>query len=136
MLTFDSKELDKLLTIHQDVASHLCKRSAEDQAFDVRHNHLIFRKQNDLLLLKSARELTAATWGQELAFALKQANKHIRDAEDEEGSKADRQNALSFGGKVKNALRDIWTDHATDVFDIGLAFRLLFPLDPLLSSFP
>jgi cohesin loading factor subunit SCC2 len=56
---------------------------------------------------------------------LKQANIHIQDPEEEQlGSKADRQKILSFGGKVKNALRDIWTDHATDVFDIGLVFRL------------
>lgn len=30
------KALEKLLSTHQDVASHLCKRSSEDQAFDVR----------------------------------------------------------------------------------------------------
>jgi cohesin loading factor subunit SCC2 len=29
------KELDKLLAVHQDIASHLCKRSSEDQAYDV-----------------------------------------------------------------------------------------------------
>lgn len=33
--TMNVKELDKLLSIHQDVATHLCKRSSEDQAFDV-----------------------------------------------------------------------------------------------------
>jgi cohesin loading factor subunit SCC2 len=31
----DTEELDKLLSAHIDVASHLCKRSSEDQAYDV-----------------------------------------------------------------------------------------------------
>ena len=62
-----------------------------------------------------------------MAMALKQANINIQDPEQEAlGSKADRQKVLSFGAKVKNALRDIWTDHATDVFDIGFAFGLTF----------
>jgi cohesin loading factor subunit SCC2 len=123
----DNKELDKLLAIHQDVASHLCKRSSEDQAYDVSQQRLVLQIRVKLFLLQSARELTAATWGQELAMALKQANINIQDPEEEAlGSKADRQKVLSFSAKVKNALRDIWTDHATDVFDIGFAFGLAF----------
>jgi cohesin loading factor subunit SCC2 len=86
-------------------------------------------KTNEILL-QSARELTAATWGQELAIALKQTNILIQDPEEELGSKADRQNVLSFGLKIKNALRDIWTDHATDVFDIGFASRFICPCSP------
>jgi hypothetical protein len=31
----DLKGLNKLLEAHRDVASHLCKRSSEDQAYDV-----------------------------------------------------------------------------------------------------
>jgi cohesin loading factor subunit SCC2 len=50
----------------------------------------------------------------------------IQDPEEELGSKTHRQNVLSFGMKIKNALRDIWTDHATDVFDIGFAYRFIF----------
>jgi len=38
----DNKGLDKLLAIHQDVASHLCKRSSEDQAYDVSQQRLVF----------------------------------------------------------------------------------------------
>jgi cohesin loading factor subunit SCC2 len=67
-----------------------------------------------------------------LAAALKQANVWIQDPEEEEfGSKSDRDKVLSFGVKVKNALRDVWTDHTTDVFDIGFApagFSLGMPL--------
>jgi cohesin loading factor subunit SCC2 len=84
-------------------------------------------KRSDLPALQSARELTAATWGQELAAALKQVNILIEDPEEEElGSKTHRQNVISFGVKIKNALRDNWTDHATDVFDIGFAYRFIF----------
>jgi len=55
----------------------------------------------------------------------------IQDPEEEElGSKAHRQKVVSFGMKIKNALRDIWTDHATDVFDIGFAYRFLFISEP------
>jgi len=39
------KELDKLLAVHQDIASHLCKRSSEDQAYDVSQEHLFFANE-------------------------------------------------------------------------------------------
>jgi cohesin loading factor subunit SCC2 len=65
---------------------------------------------------KSARELTAVTWGQELAIALKQCNTslhHCDDLEDEKPS------VLPFLRKVKSALRDVWKEAVIDVFDIG-----------------
>lgn len=75
------------------------------------------------------------TWGQELAAALKQVNIFIQDSEEEElGSKAHRHNVISFGVKIKNALREIWTDHATDVFDIGFVYRLIFISPPSQTS--
>lgn len=68
--------------------------------------------------------MTAATWGQELAIALKQANIWVQDPEEEAlSSKDNRKNIFAFGAKVKSALRDVWTDHATDVFDIGFVLR-------------
>ncbi|KII90510.1 hypothetical protein PLICRDRAFT_697054 [Plicaturopsis crispa FD-325 SS-3] len=98
----DVQKFEKLLSTHQDVAAHLCKRSTEDQAYD------------------SARELTAATWGQELALALKQVNVWITEPDSEEfDTMVVRANLLPFGQKIKNALREVWKDHATDVFDIG-----------------
>ncbi|RDB15317.1 Protein rad9 [Hypsizygus marmoreus] len=96
------KELDKLLEAHKDVTSHLCKRSTGDQA------HL------------SARELTAATLGHELAAALKQVNGWITDPDgDEDLNLKDPAKLRLFGQKIKTALRDVWKDPATDVFDIG-----------------
>lgn len=32
----ENKALDRLLAAHRDVSSHLCKRSSEDQTYDVR----------------------------------------------------------------------------------------------------
>ena len=68
---------------------------------------------------QSARELTAATWGQGLAFALKQANIWIENPEGEMELKANHRKALEFGKNVRIALREVWTDPAMDVFDIG-----------------
>ncbi|EDR13190.1 uncharacterized protein LACBIDRAFT_292430 [Laccaria bicolor S238N-H82] len=100
--TLSSKSLNKLLDAHKDVASHLCKRSSEDQAYD------------------SARELTAATLGQELASALKQVNAWIDQSEDDDDLNIkDESKTLAFGQKIKTALREVWKDPSNDVFDIG-----------------
>ncbi|KAF5374102.1 hypothetical protein D9615_008832 [Tricholomella constricta] len=100
--TVNVKELDKLLKTHKDIASHLCKRSSEDQAYD------------------SARELTAATLGLELAAALRQVNSWITDPDgDEDMNLKDESKLEPFGQRVKSALRDVWKEPATDVFDIG-----------------
>lgn len=118
--SLDIEALEKLLSTHQDVTSNLCKRSSEDQAFDVRC--IILSESNfHLNILQSARELTAATWGRELAFALKEMNIRIQDPEEQAlGSKADVQRTLTFGVRIKQTLRNIWTDPAGDVFDVGL----------------
>ncbi|KAI9448916.1 sister chromatid cohesion C-terminus-domain-containing protein [Russula earlei] len=92
------KHFERLATAHQDLATHLAKRSAQDQAYE------------------SARELTAITWGQELAIALRQCNTSLRHRDDLED---DPSSLLSFGRKVKSALRDVWKEAITDVFDIG-----------------
>lgn len=69
---------------------------------------------------QSARELTAATWGRELAAALKEMDVKIQDPEEQAlGSKADMQKYLTFGFKIKETLRNIWTDPSSDVFDVG-----------------
>ncbi|KAG6919647.1 hypothetical protein DXG01_003511 [Tephrocybe rancida] len=94
--------LDKLLAAHKDIAAHLSKRSSEDQACD------------------SARELTAATLGQELAAALKQINIWIADPDgDDDLNLKDQSKLEPFGQRLKYALRDVWKEPATDVFDIG-----------------
>ncbi|KAI0064180.1 hypothetical protein BV25DRAFT_1934347 [Artomyces pyxidatus] len=104
MSNLSVKALERLVAAHQDIASHLAKRSSEDQAYD------------------SARELTAVTWGQELAMALRQCNAAVSDGGD--GDDLDLiqgggQKMLPFARKVKTALRDVWKDAATDVFDVG-----------------
>ena len=97
----------------------------------------LLTNEDSVNFFQSARELTAATWGQDLAIVLKQTNILIQDPEEEQrGSKADRQNVYSFGMKIKTALRDIWTDHATDVFDIGLVSRFIFSPGHTIIVFP
>ncbi|KAG7088631.1 hypothetical protein E1B28_012603 [Marasmius oreades] len=98
----DVKELQRLISAHQDVATHLAKRSSEDQASD------------------SAQELSAATLGHELAGVLKAANGRLSaDIDDDDLNIKDMSKLRLFGEKVKEALRDVWKDRATDVFDIG-----------------
>nr|Q00333.2 RecName: Full=Protein rad9; AltName: Full=SCC2 homolog [Coprinopsis cinerea okayama7\ len=97
-----SKQFAKFMDAHRDVAAHLCKRSTEDQAYE------------------SARELTAAILGHELAASLKRVNVWLDHPEqDEDLDLRDSSKALSFGQKLKTALREVWKDPATDVFDIG-----------------
>ncbi|KAF9488996.1 hypothetical protein BDN71DRAFT_1531854 [Pleurotus eryngii] len=96
------RHLDKLLAVHRDVASHLSKRASEDQAYD------------------SARELTAATLGQELSRALEQINAWVTKQEDDgDQNLKDSKRLLTFGRSIKAAMRDVWKGAGADVFDVG-----------------
>ncbi|KAK1217276.1 Sister chromatid cohesion protein 2 [Marasmius sp. AFHP31] len=97
----DAKELQRLVTAHQDVAAHLEKRASEDQAYD------------------SAQDLSAATFGHDLAGALKAANGRLAADGDDDLNIKDLMKLRAFGEKIKDALRGVWKDHATDVFDVG-----------------
>ncbi|KAJ7164731.1 hypothetical protein C8R43DRAFT_1061973 [Mycena crocata] len=95
----DLKRLEKLLASHQDVAAHLSKRSTEDQAYD------------------SARELTAATLGQELAHALDSVNLLI---DDDDLNLKDPGKLQSFGQRIKSAMHNVWKDQSeSNFFDVG-----------------
>jgi cohesin loading factor subunit SCC2 len=118
----DTTALDRLLSSHQDIASHLCKRSSEDQAYDVSQISLSEFHTLDALL-QSARELTAAVLGLEFASALKQINIWISEP-DEDTPRHNHQKLLQFGQRLKHELRDVWKDHTTDVFDIGFVVPL------------
>ncbi|KAG2115459.1 hypothetical protein DEU56DRAFT_932992 [Suillus clintonianus] len=89
----DVNHLDILISRHQSIFSHLYKRASEDQAYD------------------SANDLTAATWGQELAVALKQLGASAQ----EEGMGPQSK----LYAKLKSALREVWKDVSNDVFDVG-----------------
>ncbi|KAG6849921.1 hypothetical protein H0H93_003632 [Arthromyces matolae] len=112
------KQLNGLLEAHKDIAAHLCKRSSEDQACDV---GVLLQTWVYILsmMLQSARELTAATLGQELATALSQVNAWMDPNCDDELNLKDHTKLEHFGQKVKSALRSVWKEPATDVFDIG-----------------
>ncbi|KAH7906512.1 hypothetical protein BJ138DRAFT_1071604 [Hygrophoropsis aurantiaca] len=94
-----TKDLQKLFASHKDIVSHLCKRSSDDQAYD------------------SARELAVATWGQEVAAALKELYETFPQIQHE--SNANLSTKLLFCDQLKSTLRDIWKDHSTDVFNLG-----------------
>ncbi|KAJ3560203.1 hypothetical protein NP233_g10992 [Leucocoprinus birnbaumii] len=109
----DVKGLERLLKGHKDIATHLVKRASEDQAYD------------------SARELSAAMLGQELATALQQCQRWIEnpgedDDDDDDlnmikGSKdrKDGERVQVFARRVRGALRDVWKDPPADVFNTG-----------------
>ncbi|KAH9480188.1 Protein rad9 [Psilocybe cubensis] len=100
----DLKNLNRFLEAHKSVASHVCKRSSEDQAYD------------------SARELSAATLGQELAAALKQVHRWLESpGEDDDLNIKDHSKLAAFGDRLKLALREVWVDPSSDVFDVGSA---------------
>ncbi|OAX39889.1 hypothetical protein K503DRAFT_738603 [Rhizopogon vinicolor AM-OR11-026] len=91
----DAKHMEMLISRHQSIFSHLYKRSSEDQAYD------------------SAMDLTAATWGQELAIALKQLNLQQNE------SNALQSAQMHLYARLKFALSGVWKDSSNDVFDIG-----------------
>ncbi|KAF9046656.1 hypothetical protein BJ165DRAFT_1369666 [Panaeolus papilionaceus] len=96
------KYLTRFLDAHRDVASHLAKRSSEDQAYD------------------SARELTAATLGHEIASALQQVHGWLDSSEtDDDLNIKDQTKLQPFGQQLKTALKEVWKDPSTDVFDVG-----------------
>jgi cohesin loading factor subunit SCC2 len=69
---------------------------------------------------QSARELTAAMLGQELAAALKEIHRSIDNSdENEDLNIKDESKTLAFGQRLKTALREVWKDSASDVFNIG-----------------
>jgi cohesin loading factor subunit SCC2 len=72
-----------------------------------------------LTSIQSARELFAAQLGQGLASAVKQVDTWLTNPDVEDEVPMNRETVLEFGQKLKAALREIWKDHVTDVFDIG-----------------
>ncbi|KAJ3735912.1 protein rad9 [Lentinula guzmanii] len=120
----DCTELERYLDAHWDVAAHLCKRAAEDQAYD------------------SAQELNAAALGQDLAAALQKVvqwiedesiNRGHREATDDVHDYKSQTRALTedhpkikvFGEKLKYALKEVWKERGIDLFDIGSSEEVL-----------
>ena len=69
---------------------------------------------------QSARELTAVMLGHELAAALKEIHRSIDNPdENEDLNIKDGSITLAFGQRLKTALREVWKDSASDVFNIG-----------------
>ncbi|CAE7081849.1 unnamed protein product [Rhizoctonia solani] len=100
--TCDLKALDDLILAHSDVYAHLTKRSSDDQAYD------------------SARELTAATWAQELASCLRQCDSILSKTEDDAMDDSTNTDLPKLAVKIKSALRSVWKENTTDMFDLGV----------------
>lgn len=66
---------------------------------------------------QSARELTSALWGHELANALRVLRASLPSQDDAEP--AQRSSTLILCMKLRNALCEVWTSRANDVFDVG-----------------
>ena len=63
-----------------------------------------------MLSSQSAREITAAMLGQELA-ALKQIHRAIDNPDEDEDSNIKYESiTLAFGKRLKTALREVWKD--------------------------
>jgi cohesin loading factor subunit SCC2 len=58
-------------------------------------------------------DLTAATWGQELAVALKQLNLQQKESDSLQPEQ------MHLYARLKSALSEVWKDSSNDVFDIG-----------------
>uniref|UniRef100_D8PZC4 Sister chromatid cohesion protein n=1 Tax=Schizophyllum commune (strain H4-8 / FGSC 9210) TaxID=578458 RepID=D8PZC4_SCHCM len=96
----DKKGVDVLLQAHVDVAAHLSKRSSDDQAYD------------------SARELTATTLGEEVAACLNSIVPAIDHPD--QNDHLDVHGLRVVGNKLKSAMRSLWQEQTSDVFDIGM----------------
>ncbi|KAL4249287.1 Sister chromatid cohesion protein [Abortiporus biennis] len=94
----DIKFFNRLSVAHEDVLSHLSKKSAEDQA------------------CASARELAAVNWGHELAKSVKSCSEALENSERIEDQTRSNE-LLEFGHAMKDTLRGIWKDSSPDVFD-------------------
>ncbi|KIK80090.1 hypothetical protein PAXRUDRAFT_833727 [Paxillus rubicundulus Ve08.2h10] len=99
LLTENIPHLEALWARHVAISSHLVKRSSDDQAYE------------------SARELTAAMWGHELANALRTLRGSLQSHED--SGAVQESPRLIFCTKLQNALSDVWKDHSNDIFDVG-----------------
>lgn len=65
---------------------------------------------------QSARELTSALWGHELANALRV----LRGTLPQDGGRPGQKSpTLTLCMKLRNALSEVWANRGNDVFDVG-----------------
>ncbi|KIO02759.1 hypothetical protein M404DRAFT_15882 [Pisolithus tinctorius Marx 270] len=93
------ENFERLLARHDAISSHLLRRSSDDQAYE------------------SARELTAALWGHELASALRALQNTLHNQD--KGSNPHGQSTAMFCARLQRALSSVWQDHSSDIFDVG-----------------
>lgn len=114
-------QLDRLIAAQDEVALQLVKRSADDQAYDVRD--IEFTIYHDIYACsQSARELSVTMWAQDLARTLNRCDS-ILSKEPESGSREsqDGKILLKIAVRIKSTLHDVWKRPTLDVFDVGYA---------------
>ena len=77
---------------------------------------------------QSARELTAATWGQRIAIVMREQQVLQSENAEKEISAEGQGAAKVMLPILKDALQDVWTDGPTDVFDVGCVVRPVSPV--------
>ena len=108
----DNDKLQQLVSAHQDLQNNLCKRSSEDQAFDVSTARTL--RGCLLKMFQSARELTAVMWGHELALTMQHCAKLLIEDGD-----IDRKRVKILTKQLKLSMRGIWDDPPGDVFELA-----------------
>lgn len=72
------------------------------------------------MVFQSSRELTAATWGKDIAQTLLKCNTVLAKIEQEGPSAgSDFQSLHRVAIALKSAFRNVWKDPVSDVFDVG-----------------
>ncbi|KAF8545592.1 hypothetical protein OG21DRAFT_1492178 [Imleria badia] len=94
------QDFETLPARHEAISFHLLKRFSDDQAYE------------------SARELTSAMWGHELASALRALLRGALPSEDASGPAQKALTTLNLCVKLRNTLFKVWTNWSNDVFDV------------------
>ncbi|KAI6114285.1 sister chromatid cohesion C-terminus-domain-containing protein [Pisolithus sp. B1] len=82
------ENFERLLARHEAISSHLLKRSSDDQAYE------------------SARELTTALWGHELAIALRTLQSALHNQD--KGTNPRNESNAVFCARLQKALSSLW----------------------------
>jgi hypothetical protein len=115
----DTEQVGKLISVRQEIAAYLSKKSADDPSYAVSTPVLqryIKAMHRTSRRLQSAQELTGATWGYELSAAISACESKLDEA-GENG--ANRSTLINILSRLKGAMLDNWRNATVDVFTVG-----------------
>jgi hypothetical protein len=70
-------------------------------------------------ILQSARELTAAIWGQRLCVVMRDQQSLLSESDTKAPKPEQVANASLMQPIIRDALSKVWLEAPTDVFDVG-----------------